>query len=86
MTFVSVVVAVLATLLSLFLMLLTVRLGRWAGRKWRARRKGWWKLRNWTPRWLHKDHVQRDAATQSETTIGPAQVPTESDERTPLLA
>ena len=83
MTFVSVVVAVLATLLSLSLILLTVRLGRWAGRRWRARQKGWWRLRNWIPRWLRKE--QRDTATQSET-IGPAQAPTENDERTPLLA
>jgi len=83
MTFVSVVVAVLATLLSLLLILLSVRLGRWVERKWRARRKGWWRLRSWTPRWLHKE--QRDVATQSET-ITSAQMPTENDERTPLLA
>jgi len=54
MTFISVVVAVLATLVGLFLILEAFRLGIWMGRKWRGRREGWWRIGAWTPRWLRK--------------------------------
>jgi len=74
MTFISVVVAVLATLLGVLLLWLVAKLGRWTARRWRARRQGWWKVR-----WMRT--ARKDASTETEPNIGPT-----GDERTPLLA
>ncbi|KIW18380.1 hypothetical protein PV08_02668 [Exophiala spinifera] len=70
MTFVSVVVAVLATLLSLQLMWLLITLGRRAGRRWRTRQKGWWRLRNWGrgPVWTMRRPPGRDDAAGTQST------------------
>lgn len=92
MTFVSVVVAVVATFLSLQLIWLLITICRWAGRRWRRRQKGWWRSRNWVPTWMQRTH--RDpAAPQSQENDSEgdgdgitSQPPRQNDETTPLLA
>jgi hypothetical protein len=65
MTFLSVVVAVVTTLVGVLVIWVGVRLGIWMGRKWRARKEGWWRVSEWTPRWVKKDQ-RKDAATETE--------------------
>ncbi|KIW31349.1 uncharacterized protein PV07_03006 [Cladophialophora immunda] len=91
MTFVSVVVAVLATLVGLSLIWTAVRLGRWAGRKWRGRKQGWWRVSRWVPAWMvaWRRGPRKDASTATgarggmDTGGGGAAA---TDETTPLLA
>ena len=45
MTLVSVVVAVVATLVIVLLLWLGIKVSRWGIRRWRARQPGWWKVR-----------------------------------------
>lgn len=49
MTLVSVVVAVLSTLVGVLLIWLLTLLGKWAQRKWKSRRSGWWRFWKWQP-------------------------------------
>ncbi|OAG36780.1 hypothetical protein AYO21_09053 [Fonsecaea monophora] len=87
MTFVSVVVAVLATLLGLCLIWAGVRAGRWAGRKWRGRKQGRWMV-VWT---RSGSGESRDAATSTATDVqrrrdtGGGGGRAATDETTPLL-
>jgi hypothetical protein len=75
---VSVVVAVLATLWAMLLIWIVVSFGRWARRKWRARRPGWWRLRSRTKKGV--------GSVQAEQSPVPANDDTpQNDERTPLL-
>jgi hypothetical protein len=53
MTFVSVVVAILATLMGVLLMWLALQWGRWCSRRWTAREPGWWRVNVPIPRWQH---------------------------------
>ncbi|OAP54262.1 hypothetical protein AYL99_11363 [Fonsecaea erecta] len=87
MTFVSVVVAVLATLMGLCLIWTGLRVGRWARRKWRARKQGWWRWR----RGQRKDTstTPTDAAdiqAQRGRDTGDGDGGAAADETTPLLA
>jgi len=85
MTFVSVVVSVLATLVALLLIWMGVKLGQWGAKRWKARQACRWRMTNWTPRWFRrlKSGNKRDAATETEqrpeTNVGA------DDERRPLL-
>lgn len=81
MTFVSVVVAVAATLLGVLLIWLSVVFGRWVGRKWRARKPGWWRAENWRPTWMKRRG--KDASTETEPE---RQTLAGDSETTPLLA
>jgi hypothetical protein len=60
MTFISVVVAVLSTLIGVLLLWMIVRLSRWGVKRWKNRGKEWWKLDltnfGWTrfSRWRRK--------------------------------
>jgi hypothetical protein len=49
MTFMSVVIAVLATLFGVGLIRALIGLGRWVVRKWRKREPGWWRVHEWRP-------------------------------------
>ena len=80
MTFVSVVVTVVATLLSLSLIILAVIAGRWLGRKWRARKPGWWRVSSWKPRWL------KSSTADAGTSTGTEHEGNSNDETRPLLA
>lgn len=83
MTFMSVVVAVLATLTWVLLVHLLTILVRWSVRRWRRRSPDWWRVHEapwwglgkgkW--RWRRRVQVQDDAGTQ-----------THDEERTPLLS
>ena len=84
MTFVSVVVAVLATLVGLLLILLGVRLGIWLGRRWKSRTPGWWRLQSWTPTCFKKR--KRDASTETDRPGQDSAPGSDNDERQPLLA
>jgi hypothetical protein len=44
MTFMSVVIAVLSSMVEVVLIWAAVKLGRWSVRRWRSRGKGWWKI------------------------------------------
>lgn len=88
MTLMSVVVAVLGTLVGLVLLWELWCLGRWSVRRWRERRPGWWRVyrAEWwglgkgrKGRWLGG----RSTATQTEGEEG--QGGTEDGERQPLL-
>lgn len=83
MTFVSVLVAVLATLLGVLLIWLAFKLGRWAARAWRRREKGWWRVRHWTPGWFQRR--QGNAITTSDVNEAPRDHQ-QDDETAPLLA
>jgi len=52
MTLMSVVIAVVATLVGVLSIYLTTLLSKWLRRKWKARQEGWWKVRSrpWRPR------------------------------------
>lgn len=79
MTFVSVVVAVVATLIGVLLIWVGILFGRWIGRKWRARKVGWWRPSNWAPRWIRRE--KRDLPTETV-----AEAHSSAEETTPLLA
>lgn len=85
MTFISVVVAVLATLVGGLLIYLGVRSGIWIGRRWRKRKEGWWRVGSWAPRWTRKN---REAGCQTEAEQHREENTTGNvdDEHTPLLA
>lgn len=82
MTFVSVVVAVLATLLGLLVILSSIKVGRWAGRKWRGREDGWWRAQNWAPRWIWGSVKDADTGAQPS---GMPRGTRQDDETTPLI-
>jgi hypothetical protein len=87
MTLLSVVVAVLGTLIGLMAIWLCVRLGMWAGRRWKARRQGWWKMSDWAFSWVPGVKDGKDASTET----GPqarseANGAAAASESTPLLA
>jgi hypothetical protein len=44
MTFMSVVIAVLSSMVGVLLIWAAGKLGRWSVRRWKSRRKGWWKI------------------------------------------
>lgn len=85
MTFISVVVAVLATLVGGLLIYLGVRSGIWIGRRWRKRKEGWWRVGSWAPCWTRKN---REAGCQTEAEQHREENTTGNvdDEHTPLLA
>jgi hypothetical protein len=84
MTLVSVVVAVLATLIGVLLIFGGIKLGIWIGRKWKGRKEGWWRVGSWAPQWLRKyrkaglTEAERQGALNTNESI--------HDEQTPLLA
>ncbi|KIW67695.1 hypothetical protein PV04_06927 [Phialophora macrospora] len=87
MTFLSVVVAVVGTLIGLVAILLCVRLGTWAGRRWKARRQGWWKMRDWTFCWVPGFDHRKDASTETVPPAGSeVNGAAAASESTPLLA
>jgi len=60
MTFMSVVVAVLSTLLGVLLIWLLCLLSKWSWKKWKAREPGWWKVHRYKwrlpwPYWKSRD-------------------------------
>lgn len=69
MTFLSVLGAVVGTLLALLAFWGGLRLGEWAERKWRGRREGWWRVRMWMPRWVYGSMGQKDASTETEVEV-----------------
>lgn len=85
MTFISVVVAVLATMVTGLLIYLGIKLGMWIGRKWRGRKEGWWRVRVWTPRWTRRRH-EAGCQTEPAQQGGDDTIEQVVDERTSLLA
>ena len=81
MTFVSVVVAVLSTLVGVLLLWLISLLVRLLWRKWKKREGDWWRFDHWRPRWTNSRRwpLRRDAPPETEATAT-------SEEQTPLLA
>jgi hypothetical protein len=81
MTFVSVVVAVLSTLVGVLLLWLLALFVQLLLRKWRKREDGWWRISYWSPRWTSSRAWQfrRGLNANTETT-------TSTGERTALLA
>jgi hypothetical protein len=81
MTFLSVVVAVLSTLIGVLLLWLISLLLRFLWRKWKKRQEGWWRFDHWRPRWknLPRWPLRRDAPPDTEATAT-------NEEQTPLLA
>ena len=86
MTFVSVIVAVLGTLLGVLMIWLGLRIGRWAGRKWKARKEGWWRWNNLKPKWIYRYKGRKHASTETEPAESAANGVANSSETTPLLA
>ena len=78
MTFMVVVVAVLATLVGVLMIWVGVRVGRWAVRRWRERKSGWWKV-DWK-KWMGSLGFKGKGGKSAETC---EQV--QGDERRPLL-
>lgn len=80
MTFMSVVVAVLSTMIGIFLIWSMVNLGKWAVRKWRKRGKEWWRVDRIRlkihrfPGWPNRQALPQEQADDREDT-----------ERRPLL-
>jgi hypothetical protein len=66
MTFMSTVVAVVVTLLSLLMIWLGIKLGSWMRRKWKARREGWWKPSSRGLPCLQRSKRGKDASTETE--------------------
>jgi hypothetical protein len=75
MTLMSVVVAVLSTLLGVILIRALGMLIRWGMRRWRKREPGWWRVHEWRPNLpsLRRKRVESSVAEQSD------------EERRPLL-
>lgn len=81
MTFVSVVVAVLSTLVGVLLLWLMSLLVQFLWRKWKKREQGWWRTDHWRPRWTHPQRWRswKDAPPDTEATAT-------REEQRPLLA
>lgn len=75
MTAMSVVVAVEATLAAVLLLWMVGVLTRWASRRWRGRKEGWWRVRRAE---LHRSRDAVGAAGEGEHGEG-------NEERRPLL-
>jgi hypothetical protein len=82
MTFVSVVVAILATLVGVLVLWLLAGLVRFLLRKWKQRKEGWWRISRWRAPWTFFPKWRLKRTKPDDTTEGTAT----SEERTPLLA
>jgi hypothetical protein len=81
MTFMSVVVAVLSTLVGVLLIWMFWKLGAWTVRKWRKRQPGWWRVdgKNCTRRIIICGRGIKDV---DQTSVSPTAT---EEERRPLL-
>lgn len=72
MTLMSVVVAVLSTLVGVLLIQLLVILGKFFRRKWKARQEGWWRFWQWRPsltalpKWTFRSGSKQQAIRDEE--------------------
>jgi hypothetical protein len=81
MTLLSVVVAVLSTLVGVLMLWLLSLLVRLLLRKWKKREEGWWRFGHWRPRWTNSQRwpLWREAPPDTEAIAT-------SEEQRPLLA
>jgi hypothetical protein len=81
MTFISVVVGVLSTLLGVLLIWVLWKLGKWGWRKWRKRQPGWWRVdgKKWANKFMICKPRKRDPEQATATHVG------RDEERRPLL-
>ena len=81
MTFMSVVVGVLSTLLGVLLIWVLWKLGKWSLRRWRKRQPGWWKVDG--KKWVNKFMIckSRKKGPEQATSTHVAR----DEERRPLL-
>lgn len=77
MTLMSVVIAVLSTLLGVLLIHLAVLLSKFTYRKWKARKEGWWRVSRW---WTLRDAVPAWFSRSQKSQSPP------DEEQRPLLA
>jgi hypothetical protein len=80
MTFMSVVVGVLSTLLGVLLIWVLWKLGKWVGKRWRKRQPGWWRVdgKKWANKLMICKARKEDPEHATATQVG-------DEERRPLL-
>ena len=81
MTFMSVVVGVLSTLLGVLLIWVLWKLGKWSLRRWRKRQPGWWKVdgKKWVNKFMICKSRKKDPEQATSTHVA------RDEERRPLL-